>query len=341
MTATSASVVGSRLLLTLVRLSFLTACGAASSSEADDGRRQDADVVEAGGEAKIERTASIPIREVSGLGLRWAEGGALELLAVGDRDASYAHGAVDVDFIRLDDQKLSSNDRRNNNENEGSQWEAVTSDASGSLFVLQENPGKLLIFDGKTRDLVQEIEVNVDGRKDWKDPNSRGEGMVLLKNGHILLLKEKDMPALVEVGPNGDRPKGYRAGDAVGPRDRFPLPPATEERGHTRPTKFGVLKQWKVGDGSSKHAEDMSDLAAGPDGRLYVLSDQSRTISIVDEGGVSPDEDKFRFDESFKLPHRIEKPEGLVVLDSDHILVATDIPEEKDNLFALRLARKK
>ena len=45
--------------------------------------------------------------------------------------------------------------------------------------------------------------------------------MVLLKNGHILVLKEKSPRALIEFGRVGERAAGYALGGAVGVDDTF------------------------------------------------------------------------------------------------------------------------
>ena len=150
--------------------------------------------------------------------------------------------------------------------------------------------------------------------------------MVLLKNGHILLLKEKDPPALIEFGPEDDEPSGYKPGDAS-TTTAFPLPDEEE-------TKFVDLAVWRIGDKSAPLAGDLSDVAVGPKGVLYVLSDEGRLIAQL-ESTLRTEEEAFRFKSVWKLPKVIDKPEGLTFRPDGRALVAIDSTSTKDNLFVL------
>ena len=57
------------------------------------------------------------------------------------------------------------------------------------------------------------------------EPNSRGEGMILMKNGHVLVLKEKQPSMLIEFGPKGDLPMGYGPDTFLAHGEAFALPP--------------------------------------------------------------------------------------------------------------------
>lgn len=299
-------------------LGLLVAC----SSEADLASSEGAVVV--GKSVTIEQQVSIDLPEVSGLGLRRTQG-RLELLAVGDALPQVAIANTSGATLGFDLRPAAGP--------RPSQWEAVTSDASARVFVLKESPGSIAVLDPSLQKAEAEIELAVSG-KVWKDENSRGEGLVLLKNGHVLILKEKDPVLLVEFGPEGDRPSGYRAGAAVSPTDTFPVPAPDRRR-------YVPLKVWELGKDSGKRAEDASEICVGPDGLLYVLSDKSRTVSVV-ESELAPSEERFKFDVSWDLPKGIEKPEGLVILPSGRPVVAVDAPKAGKSVFVLSpLARGK
>jgi hypothetical protein len=262
----------------------------------------------------IERRVDVDLAEISALGLRQHEG-KLQLLAVGDAAVKVATaGAEDLTF-----------DVRSVSGAAPSQWEAVASDVTGRVFVLKENPGSIIVFDPKLAKKETEIELAVSGSR-WKDVNSRGEGLVLMKNGHVLVLKEKAPLELVEFGPKGESPRGYEPGAAVGVADEFPLPKGPNPR-------FEALKEWEMGEDSAGLAEDASEICVGPDGLLYLLSDQSKTISVLEQR-IGPAEKRFKFDATWHLPKEIDKPEGLVILPNGTPIVAVDAPKN-GTLFVL------
>ena len=99
------------------------------------------------------------------------------------------------------------------------QIEAVCADGLGRVLLLQETPPRVELIDPKALKVVASIDLAVEGRSEiaraWSDPKgSRGEGMVLLPDGHLLIAKEKKPAALIEFGPPNSRSLG------VGPRRR-------------------------------------------------------------------------------------------------------------------------
>ena len=248
--------------------------------------------------------------ELSGLGLRTL-GGKLEILAVGDghrKIASADASEATPSFVVHD--SLPSAEAE-------SQWEAITGDATGRVFVLEESPGAVYVLDPEITSEEAKITLTLDG-SEWEKGNSRGEGLVLLKNGHILLLKEKSPTLLVELGPLGEEASGYAPGSAVSANDVFPVPRSNERT-------YVILKEWAIGDSAAKVAPDASDLAVGPDGLLYVLSDKGRSISVI-AASVGPSDECFELDATWRLPKAIAKPEGLAILPDGRVYVASDGP---------------
>jgi hypothetical protein len=78
---------------------------------------------------------------------------------------------------------------------------------------------------------------------------------------------------------------------------------------------------------------DFSDLAIGPDGRLYVLSDKSETIARIDDlapgGGIAA------MVTAWQLCDLKGKPEGLAFTGDGHAIVALDKSKSRRNLVVL------
>ena len=154
--------------------------------------------------------------------------------------------------------------------------------------------------------MVASIDLAVEGRGEiaraWSDPKgSRGEGMVLLPGGHLLVAKEKKPAALIEFGPPHSRSRGLVRGGALADGERWPI-----KKGFHR---FIALASWLPDKTLAKTCADFSDLEIGPDGCLYLLSDKSSTIARLGDlpagGGAAALLDAWR------LGDLDGKPEGL------------------------------
>ncbi|MBK6694083.1 MAG: hypothetical protein IPG50_18035 [Myxococcales bacterium] len=308
-------------------LGFAVACGAPGATEAEE---PGSDL----GEVRVKQqevsgAGTPPLLEVSALGLRDGK-----LLSLGDRDFKIAvDGSLDGRKVSFADDQLRDLTGAFPANPRGAQWEGITSDGSGRLFLLEENPGRIFVLDREGRELVHTVTLRVPVTNEewtaaWNDSaNSRGEGLVLLKNGHVLVAKEKDPKRIVEFGPEGERASGYRPGSEAA-NARFP----TEGRAST----MVPLMAWRL-KGDADNFADISELAVGPGG-LYVLSDESRAIARLPL--LDKDDDAAEADEKWKLPFNgdDEKTEGLVILPGEKrvALVALDGPK-KDNLMRVPL----
>jgi hypothetical protein len=121
------------------------------------------------------------------------------------------------------------------------QIEAVCADGLGRILLLQETPPRVELIDPKAFKAVASIDLAVEGRSEiaqaWSDPKgSRGEGMVLLPGGHLLVAKEKKPAAFVEFGPSGSQSRGLLRGGALAGGERWPI-----KKGHHQ---FVALAVW-------------------------------------------------------------------------------------------------
>lgn len=277
----------------------------------------------------IQEAFDVPLSEVSGLALQRAPGGAARLLAIGDESfelvsAELEGGSPRGAFARHDLSGLLRGPAKKG----GSQWEAVAADGEGRVFVLEETPGHVLVLDPALDRLLAAITLCEDGpiAADWaRGGNSRGEGLVPLANGHLLIVKEKDPPQLLEFGPRGARPAGV--GPALTAPASFPL------AGGARP-EMVALARWDLAGGDLEDIEDLSDLAVGPDGSLYLVSDEARCLLRLD-ARLAPGGGPIAVLDRWELPKKVKKPEGLVVTAGGCPLVAVDREEEEKNLFLL------
>jgi uncharacterized protein YjiK len=155
----------------------------------------------------------------------------------------------------------------------------------------------------------------------WRDdPSSRGEGMVLLRDGHVLVLKEKRPAGLLEFGPAGDQPRGLSA-DTLHISGREWVAPEGDS--------LMALAWWPV----DATLADLSDAEIGPDGDLYLLSDQSNAIARL---ALPLDVDATpEYAQVWALDSSITKAEGLTFLPDGAGLVAVDRSDLGRNLATL------
>ena len=266
---------------------------------------------------RVRDISDVPLREVSGLTLHGPH-----LLAVGDHDPVVFSAprdtwprqwrGIDFDGVGLPDG--------------GTQFEAVASTGADTVLVLQEQPARVLHLNLATPALLGQLHLEVpDGhplRQSWLgDRSSRGEALLLAENGHLIVVKEKEPAAILEFGPPGDAAVGWRRG------------------GLTSAPGYGdaaltVLATWWLGADLSKRLPDISDATIGPDGRLYLISDQGSSIArlpdSLDAAGGTVEADAI-----WHIAGSPENAEGLVILEDGTALVGLDTKSPKRNLLRL------
>jgi hypothetical protein len=261
--------------------------------------------------------ADVPLREVSGLVLRGSD-----LLAVGYHDPVVFSAPLQpwpLDWQAIDLAGLDLPDG-------GTQFEAIQPTSARAVLVLQEQPARVLHIDLSVPALIGTLSLDVpDGhrlRQAWLgDRSSRGESLVLADRGHLLVVKEKDPPAILEFGPAGDDPVGWRRG---GPT----VAPAPGDATLT------VLATWWLSGDLAKWLPDISDATIGPDGRLYVLSDQGSAIARLPDV-LDPRGGKVEAAAIWRIAGSPENAEGLVILDDGIVLVGLDTKSPRRNLLRL------
>jgi hypothetical protein len=282
---------------------------------------------------RTRRVVDVPLREVSGICLRRSENGQMFLIAVGDRAAKIAwfcqpsSDGARIDWHTSDISKLSGSMLPKDDP----QIEAVCADGVGRVMLLQETPSRVEIIDPEELKVVASIDLAVEGRgeiaRSWSDPEgSRGEGMVLLRGGHLLVAKEKKPAAFIEFGPPNSPSQGLVRGGAMPEGEPWPI-----SEGHHQ---FVALAIWHPDKTLAKNCLDFSDLEIGPDGRLYLLSDKSSSIAWLEDlpagGGTAALLDVWRLDDLDG------KPEGLSFTAEGRAIVGLDTRKARRNLV-LRL----
>jgi hypothetical protein len=281
---------------------------------------------------RARRVVDVPLHEVSGICLHRGRSGQMSLVAVGDKLAKIAwfslpqddEGEIDWhtrDIANLSGSMLPQDDP---------QIEAVCADGLGRVLLLQETPARVELIDPEALEVVASIDLEVEGdgeiARAWSDPKgSRGEGMVLLPRGHLLVAMEKKPAAFIEFGPPNSPSRGLLRGGALAAGERWPI-----KKGRHR---FVALATWLPDKTLAKTCADFSDLEIGPDGCLYLLSDKSSTIARLDElpagGGVAA------LVEAWRLGDLDGKPEGLAFTAQGCAVVGLDTRKPRRNLVLL------
>jgi hypothetical protein len=259
----------------------------------------------------------------------------MSLIAVGDRIAKIAWFSLSrsdearIDWHTKSIAKLSGSELPKHDP----QIEAVCADGGGRVLLLQETPPRVEFIDLKALETIASIDLVMEGRDEiaraWSDPyGSRGEGVVLLPGGHLLVAKEKKPAALIEFGPPDSRTRGLARGGALADGARWPI-----GKGHHR---FVALAIWRPDKTLARTCADFSDLEIGPDGRLYLLSDQSSTIVRLDDlpagGGTAA------LIDAWHLGDLDGKPEGLAFTARGRAIVGLDTRKPRRNLVLLEPA---
>ena len=286
---------------------------------------------------------TIPLAEVSGLAVGRGREGQVTVAAIGDRRATIAWAAVAEGLGDLEWQTLPLRDAEGTRiPHDHPQLEAIAIDGALGLLLVQETPCRAEYVDALQRRVLAHVTLEIpDGvgsdelRRSWRDPDgSHAEGVVMLKDGHLLVVKEKDPAALLEFGPADDPPSGFGPGRWLDPGE-----PWWEGGGSAtaQEVRLVLLAAWAPTTELASACPDLSDAEVGPGGNLVLLSDQGRSVALVPPAGPAPDLSTGSFGATaiWRMSGVRAKPEGIVVLPDGAVLVACDRHKVKRNLFVV------
>lgn len=294
----------------------------------------------------VDARLQVPMKEISGAAFTPRSQGQ-EIVLVGDRKAELYHSDIassrpgqissfrslildrfslcrSSDFDDCDKaiKKLSSN------------WEALRIDGKHRYFILQEHTQSVFVFDEKLSRIEKVLHFNfaaafpefiAHGSKKFRR-NALGEGLILLKNGHILVAKEQYPLALVEFGPAGHKPLGIHPKAFLQPNEAFALPRTKALQVDLQP-----LAHWLL-SGHSKC--DISDIDRDLDGSLLMLSQSCQHIGRLPRLLPGRAAGPITYQ---ALPRDIKNPEALTVLPDGRYLIGSDLSKKKaQNIFILR-----
>lgn len=287
----------------------------------------------------VRHTTSLPMREISALTTRAGEAGA-ELLAVGDEDFALVAAELDAeerptrtwrhDLCRVLPREYLDSES-------GSGFEAIAADGDGTIFVLQEEEARILVLASDGSALLQTITLVVPAAQpgfgpEWRDnPNERGEGLALLTGGHVLVAKQKNPVYLIEFGPDGDDPSGIAPDTVLPAEDAFDRPAGDAP-------ELLPLAAWPLGETTEEKLPTVNDIAAGPDGRVYLISSKRGTIARLEER-LEPGE-RARAEDAWEIDADIPggpdaRPEGLALTAGARPTVGIDTKLAGDNVVQL------
>jgi hypothetical protein len=328
------------------------ALGSAACRQRDDGMSAQRALQAVIPEEHSVGSFTLPAKEVSGLCVyKDPATGLKKILAINDTDKKLL--VMDFDeltrgslkFESLDLSSWKGSPKPNGSVKSGSQWEAIYADNLGRIYISNEEAATIEVFDFKHQQMLGQIELAFkpddeqfsELKKAWdQDPGSRIEGFTVLPNGHILAVKEKNPPALMEFVPQGQSAQGVSASSLKASSEeeqpsKFVSWPGVPEKKLT----YYARKVWRP---SSEFHEDLdlSEIAITPDGQMALLSDRMRAIYFIGDT-LTLNETTFKRRKTVSLPLEMEKPEGLTFIGLDRALIAIDLKEIKANLYLKHL----
>jgi hypothetical protein len=288
------------------------------------------------GTATARPVGTIPLPEVSGLALGRDAQGRHAVMAIGDRAATVAWALLAEDVADLEWQTLDLRHAEGSRIPEvDPQLEAIAVDGQMGVVLMQESPNRAEFIDGPSRRVrasvsfeVPDLAALADVHVSWRDPRcSHTEGIVLMRRGHALLIKEKDPVALLEFGPAGQEPLG------IGP-DSW-LPDGAAWQVGSGDVVLSCLAAWRPDAQLRQASPDLSDAEVGPDGGLLLTGDQARVLVALGRHppAEAPYAGTIRARAAWQLAGIEHKPEGLVVLPGGDVLIACDRRKVRTNLF--------
>ena len=267
---------------------------------------------------------SLPIREISGM--CWMgnpDNSKKQIALIGDHDnfvylLDWENRSRGLNLKKVDLQKLTD-------EVLDGGWESIASDDTGRLFILQEEPSRIIVLNKELNKITHNIELVRWGDK----KNSAAEGITLLKNGHILITKEKKPLRLVEFSSRGDRALGYNKNLSLENSGSFPL------NSKKKKLQFYSKHYWQLKKSDKDKLRDVSGINIDNNNELYLLSDKNHVIAHLGND-LSIKSHSLELKKIFALPSEFDKVEGMVIDSKKRAIIAIDKKDtDKKNVFLL------
>lgn len=282
----------------------------------------------------IVESYTIPAVEISGLAWRTnPKTKSRELLVVSDREhkiylVDWENRKTKFDVKTIDLKTLDASLAT-----EQSEWESVFSDETGRVFLIKEHPAQILVLSPEMDKIEKKISLKVGNKTDeeiaWhRDENAKGEGLMPLKNGHVIVVKEKDPLKVIEFAPEGNKASGYSPDLSIETKGQFILPKADA-------VDFDPVATWSFTKEIESLLEDSSGLNVDAKGTLYLLSDQRNLIALLGPK-LSTMKKVITVSKLWSLPSRLKQPEGMVIDDLSRPIIALDRKNtDQPNLFLM------
>ncbi|MBC7531705.1 MAG: hypothetical protein H7318_09015 [Oligoflexus sp.] len=282
----------------------------------------------------------IPLKEVSGM-VSFLDHGKPEIAFIGDSKSSIYLKVEDKEYsfkdLLIDRFSLCQSDEFDECSKAikklSKNWEGLAIDGQQRFFAIQEHSQSVVVLNRAVDKIEHALHFNfarafsdavAKGSKKIKK-NTLGEGLILLKQGHMIVSKEAFPVAFVEFGPEGDQALGLNAETVLGETEAFLLDEASFH------INFVPLATWVL----AAHGKcDISDLALDEDRSLLALSEDCLTIQRYPV--LVPGQDAKATD-VYVIPGEVRSPEALVVRGKEW-LVGSDVSKQKQyNFYRLGL----
>ena len=275
----------------------------------------------------------VPLQDISGAEVVMSRTGRQMLWLVSETDAVALVAEVGKDGIPGTWRRIPLSECDGGSAAMFHSMEAVTVDGLGRLVVLTENPPRVALVDPTDRWVAACASLVVTGkfprtRRTWGvDSTVKGEGVLLLQDGHLLVAKERSPVVWGEWGPDSHFPMGLSRETLLGDDEGWAPPP----------DRLVLLHRWTLQpDPGGETLTDVSDMSVGPDGRIWVISEKDRRIGRLPPL-MSPETETVHLDGLWALGGaRTKHPEGLAIGRDGTIYVARDTKKPKGNLLIYR-----
>jgi hypothetical protein len=267
---------------------------------------------------------TLPTVEISGMAWRKdPTTSKRELVLVSDREYSLYIVDWENRKPRFQFRKVDLTNLKSEEDGEQSEWESVFSDESGRVYIVKEEPGRILVLSPDLSRVEKRISIPRQSRAE----NSGAEGLFPLNNGHFIVVNEKEPLRIVELGARGEKPSGYTSSLNIENSGNFPV----EKIG----ASLASLKTWAPDSETLRNLKDSSGINADFDGNLYLLSDEEKVIALIGDS-LTDSQTEVSATKYWKLPKKLKNPEGMVIDSNKQPIIAIDNKDDdKPNLFLL------